>query len=297
MDAENHVNISLVKAFIAEQIFGGCGFAILIFTAAISRHVTRFSTWFSFCISWTFFFCPSFSLLFLAGQQFRTSPTFALCLAQASLVYAAPPLAVSTTLSLVIHIWFNMRFIISRGAQKINPITVVALLIAPYVIWTGVVIGNLAFALQHPETVGLSPNGTYCILKHTALPKLTSGFVVVAGLAIVAIEAIIVRRLYQNWALFEGISRSITLTIRVIVFSSLGLTAVAIGIVYVVTWSRGGEYDVAMASLPAGACVIFGSQMDLIHVWMFWRRKSANKDSTAESSIPTDHSFMIIDKI
>lgn len=83
----------MITAFVALQLTGAVGLLLIIATATIGRGVVRYSTWYSFCVSWIIS-CLSYSLLFLAGQQSARPPPFGLCVTQSALIYFAPVLYV-----------------------------------------------------------------------------------------------------------------------------------------------------------------------------------------------------------
>lgn len=84
-------NTTLINVFVAFQIAGASIWLLILLTAAFSSQVVRHPTWFSFCLSWITW-GVSFLLLFFAGQQRSSTPQRTVCVAQAALVYAMPPL-------------------------------------------------------------------------------------------------------------------------------------------------------------------------------------------------------------
>jgi hypothetical protein len=80
-------------AFLALQMFGLCGGILLLITALLSSSVGRHATWFSFMFSWVIS-AGSYCLLLFSGHAYEPNPPHAICLTQAALVYAVPPLYV-----------------------------------------------------------------------------------------------------------------------------------------------------------------------------------------------------------
>ncbi|KAG6909019.1 hypothetical protein DXG01_002405 [Tephrocybe rancida] len=62
------------------------------------------------------------------------------------------------------------------------------------------------------------------------------------------------------------------MAIRVAVFTILGIGAIAVALVYTVTNQRGIQFDLLIGAIPPGAAVIFGSQKDILQVWVFWKK-------------------------
>lgn len=85
-------NTGLPASVLVFDVFQAVALAILIvalLTAFLSHSMVRVKTWFGLIISFVFY-CISF--LLLAGHQTGPKPNIGLCLVQAGLIYAAPPL-------------------------------------------------------------------------------------------------------------------------------------------------------------------------------------------------------------
>ncbi|KAF8872509.1 hypothetical protein BD779DRAFT_1679674 [Infundibulicybe gibba] len=291
-------NARLVQIFIALQLTGGFGFAFLIFSSIVSKNTQRHGSWYSFCASWTVF-CISYSMLSFAGQQ-MTTPSYGLCVTQAALVYAAPPLLGSTTSALVLHVLLQVRLAISHSTRsKITTRTAAVMLFVPWLVWSGFFIGILVFGLQHPLLVERSMNGTYCVLVNTALPKLTSSFATFISAVILALEVAVGAILYRYRGHLAGFGQSPVMALRIAVFTMIGIAAMAVSLVYTVTWKRGVEFDILIAVLPLAAVIIFGSQTDILRVWIFWWRDpphtvdGSGTSSISQTRISAPHSSML----
>ncbi|GLB38961.1 hypothetical protein LshimejAT787_0601230 [Lyophyllum shimeji] len=303
MDGQYDPDYRQVEAFIALQILGGALFVLTALSAFIAqlRGGSRHPTFFSFCFAWVLF-CVSYSLLYFAGQQ-GTRPEHGLCVVQSALVYAAPPLYVralspyptltrndarasSATISLVTHLLLNVLLALSRTADKRrSSLSSAALVLVPWVIWVAVFVGVLLFGIHHSDLVQISPNGTFCILTHTTLPKLTSVWATIASTVLVSEEAVIAILLYRNREVFSaGLGRNKTMAIRVGIFTALGVAAIAVALVYTVTQKRGVQFDLLIAAIPPSAAVIFGTQKDILQVWVFWRKYDHTESHATEGS-------------
>lgn len=84
-------NRLLIHLYVGFNLFGLLGTAIMALTAIFSRSTPRHATWLNFAFSWIVS-AVSYTLLFFSGQLEKPEPDFGVCLAQAALVYAAPPL-------------------------------------------------------------------------------------------------------------------------------------------------------------------------------------------------------------
>jgi hypothetical protein len=95
--------------------------------------------------------------------------------------------------------------------------------------------------------------------------------VVCCMVLIVALQGVIALRLYRNRSIISGSSQSVTMVARVMIFSLLGALALGVAVAYVVTYQHDQAFDMILASLPVLAFLIFGTQLDLVRVWMCHR--------------------------
>ncbi|PPQ76148.1 hypothetical protein CVT26_011798, partial [Gymnopilus dilepis] len=263
---------SLVNVFLALQISGAAAFGLTVLSACIFRGVKRHPIWFSFCISWVHFGL-SYSFLLFAGQQYRPSPAHIPCIIQAGLIYSAPFLVMGTCLGLVIHLMLNILSALSPSPQKKSYRTAInILLVLPWMMWIAIFVGVLVFALSHKEEVALSRNGTYCVIGDYSIPKMTSISTTIASTSIVGLEAFIALLLYRNRAIVNIFSQSLAMAVRILIFTVLGFGAIAVGLVFTITKTRGIQFDIIIAILPPSAAIIFGTQMDLLRGWVFWKK-------------------------
>ncbi|KAF8157154.1 hypothetical protein B0H34DRAFT_489351 [Crassisporium funariophilum] len=269
-------DIALVDTFVTLQIAGAVGFALIVLSASISSNAKRHPVWFSFCISWIVFGL-SYSLLVFSGQQYDSPAGGSkVCITQAALVYATPILEAGTSTGLVLHLLLNIISALSRSPKKKTyPITMATLVCLPWVIWTAAFIGVLVFGLSHDHQVVMSPHGTYCIIEDFIMPKVTAVSVTVVCTAILVVEFTIGLLLYRNRAIVDIFSQSVTMAIRILIFTLIGIGALTCGLAFTVTRSRGIQFDVIISALPPSAAIIFGTQKDLLGGWMFWTRRQS----------------------
>ncbi|KAE9397758.1 hypothetical protein BT96DRAFT_921215 [Gymnopus androsaceus JB14] len=98
---------------------------LILFSAILSQQVKRLATWYTFCLSWTIS-CLSYLLLFFFGEIHSPEPSNVICITQAALMYLVPTLTASTTLSLLIHSWYNVHFGLSKPPLESDPHVVLA---------------------------------------------------------------------------------------------------------------------------------------------------------------------------
>ncbi|KAJ6515060.1 hypothetical protein C8R47DRAFT_501309 [Mycena vitilis] len=67
-----------------------------ILPALFSGRVSRTATWYSFMLSWMWYFIAN---VILAGRRTSTEPPFSLCLFQSGLIYASPVFTCATGLA------------------------------------------------------------------------------------------------------------------------------------------------------------------------------------------------------
>ncbi|RDB27488.1 hypothetical protein Hypma_003845 [Hypsizygus marmoreus] len=291
-EAEIHSRIAI--AFIVLQLAGGFGLLVTLLTAIVSPSVKRYSTWYSFGTSWILS-SISYSLLAIAGQRTGPKPAFGLCLAQSALIYAAPSLTACTTLALITHMLLNLRRLLANAPFRTNSGAVAALLIVPYIVWLAMFVGVLLYGLSNPDTVRRSLNGTYCDSTNSTMSKISSLIVMCCMVLIVGQQGVIGVRLYRNRRMLSGCGQ-VTMVARIMLFSLLGVLALGVAIAYVMTSKHGQVFDIILASLPVLAVFIFGSQLDILRIWMCRRRKSSSHEKlftphSKYSSVSTEESF------
>ncbi|KAJ6567421.1 hypothetical protein DFH09DRAFT_1314534 [Mycena vulgaris] len=299
----SHVNAQLVNAFLGLQLTGGLGLAIIVLTALGSRNVKRNSTWYTFCLAWILS-CISYTLVFLAGQQ--DSPGFGICVTQAAGIYSAPALTSCATLSFGIDMLIGVRAASGNIPPNRRYSITLVLLIIPFLIWLSLFLGFLLvggrfvsllnskkfkFGVNNPGFVekGITPprpNGTYCDLDSFTPAKISGLIVVAATLLLLVIEVYIGTRLFRSRKLLKD--RQLTrMAVRVMVFSLLGALGLGVGVAYVLYSKQGPVFDIILALLPVCGVIIFGTHMDLINVWFFWRRPRGGASETDELKSPS----------
>ncbi|KAF9071790.1 hypothetical protein BDP27DRAFT_458856 [Rhodocollybia butyracea] len=183
-NANQTVDLHIVKIFIALQFSGGIGMLILLSTALLSRtgtvrrfgssldiSINRSRTWYSFCISWIIS-CFSYCLLFFCGEQFNPdeNPSYGACLVQAALSYSSPPLTGATTVALLLDVWWTFHAAV-MGETFGGKTVMISLLAVPYMLWifltTGFLIAGGAYPRMVQRDFTIAP---FCFLDHPVPP-------------------------------------------------------------------------------------------------------------------------------
>ncbi|KDR72760.1 hypothetical protein GALMADRAFT_158926 [Galerina marginata CBS 339.88] len=275
---------SFLKACISFQIVGLVGCTLMLGTALLSRSVHRHSTWFSFVFSWMVSGI-SYLLLFFSGQLGNQNPPFGLCLAQAALIYSVPILTAASTLGLVTQVYFNIRNMFSNQLRRRDMIRSMAILASPYIMLAAVAIGCLILGLNHPETVHRShPETPYCNMVNRVPSKISSIAVASLLLPTLFLEVLICRTMRKNWEALKSQKYSPSTVIRLVAFSLCGALAVGLSLLFAASDERDPELTTVISLMPTAAFLIFGTQGDILAVWMFWRkREQKSQDEVIDS--------------
>ncbi|KAJ7622288.1 hypothetical protein FB45DRAFT_123834 [Roridomyces roridus] len=292
-------------AVLAFNILSLLGFLLLILvflTACLSPTVKRVSTWYSYIISWTIFCITAFVVL---GHQAPGDPppSFALCVVDSALMYASRPFAGFATLALILHLYLNISTRLKNADGYVRREHVIALLGFPPAVYILMFLYTLILGIRTPDQVELEVGGFYCHIA-SQTPAIVGAALVVLGTSVsLIIEVLIAILLSRNWRAFRALQRcnehtvSLSIILRVSIFGLIP----AVGLILTFAtyeqtlqnriWST---YNILIALLPLAAALVFGSQWDLIKVWMFWRRSRVSRWSrstrvpNARAAAPTD---------
>lgn len=279
----------LIKAFISFHLFGLFGTLIMLITAIFSRSTPRHSTWYSFTISWIIS-AISYTLLFWSGDLTGPPPPFTLCLVQSMMIYSVPSLTAGTTLGLVVQIWFLVRSVAKPTSKKaigIPPMLLTALLAGPYFIYATFLISILVAGWRNPRIVRRASTGLYCSFKHTAPGRISTFIVVSIMVPTVVLEILICRALRQQWSHFKNLPYSLSMALRVAAFTFVGFLSIALSMVFLLMTHHGSELNIVISILPVSAVLVFGTQADLIRVWMFWKPKPPPPFTMEKPALPS----------
>ncbi|KAJ4468708.1 hypothetical protein J3R30DRAFT_3553498 [Lentinula aciculospora] len=178
-------NRTIISTFIGLELSGAIGMVIILFTAIFSHKVKRLATWYTFCASWTIS-CLSYSLLFFTGEIHLPEPRKSICVAQAALIYSVPTLTASSTLTLLVHSWYNVHFGLSKPPLESNSRVIMAMLLAPFLLWILLLIGFLSLGIKTPSLV--HNFGLYCTFMQVLPAKISSLFVIITTFSTIPIQ-------------------------------------------------------------------------------------------------------------
>ncbi|KAJ7250758.1 hypothetical protein C8J57DRAFT_1354770 [Mycena rebaudengoi] len=286
-----------VCAFNVVTTFGFCLLAVIFLTAVLASSVKRISTWYGYILAWMAF-CITPFLVFGHQTYLDTPPSFHVCLVDSAIMYASRPLAAFSTLALVVHLYLNIS---AQLKHKARPNSVSCLLIIPPITHLGMFLWTLILGLRNPDLVELEPGGFYCHLTNSLPGIVGAALVGFATFLVLLFQAVMAMMLYRNWRAFrelptsENHEISLSILIRVSAFGTLPIIALVLicvsyvpdppEIIYPI-------YNLLLAFMPTSAALIFGSQMDLINIWMFWRQSSKLGHSLKPiASLDSDTSF------
>ncbi|KAJ7683341.1 hypothetical protein B0H17DRAFT_1137830 [Mycena rosella] len=272
----------MVTTFNALSLVGLVLLAIVFLTAVLSPSVKRVSTWYTYMLAWMVFSVTPFLVV---GHQTSLDPppAFTPCLVDSALMYASRPFAGLATLSLILHLYLIISSRLKQG--DVHP---------HYVFGLGI---------QNSYQVELEPGGFYCHLANPLPAIVGAAFVGFATSVALLVEGEYIVRACSESAFIDPASHeqchehpvSLSIIIRVSVFAILPI--IGLGLSFTTYVPRFVDqifpiYNFLLALLPAAAALIFGSQMDLLRVWMFWRtshselKLSSGLTASTSSSVP-----------
>ncbi|KAM5539218.1 hypothetical protein V8D89_007091 [Ganoderma adspersum] len=265
-----------VRIFVAFQAIGAIGLLAVLLTVIFAPRVYRHFTWLNFCITWLIY-CISYLLLAFSGAQTSPEPpSYGLCLTQASLIYAAPILVAMSTFALVLQLWFTLsKALAPPQAKQRDCLRNGFLLIAPYVAWLTIVIAILSIGTMHPNVVERAGHFVYCTISTGKPGTIIAAIVVTILLIMIGFDLYIGWMLYKNWRALHKSDHPfqipLSLLLRVAVFSFVCVIGIGCAFVFLagVSYYAG---NIIIALMPLIAFLVFGTQRDILRVWMFWRR-------------------------
>lgn len=142
------------------------------------------------------------SILLYSGHAVGCEPPPMLCLTQASLYIAIPPMACVAVFCAVLQIFFNVRQKLQQSIEdKDHTVRGVFFLVAPYIIYALFATTTAASgASTFVSTVSRSRRSFYCSVKSNFLTNTVIGFCSIVTLCTFGFAVGIVVLLYQNWA-------------------------------------------------------------------------------------------------
>ncbi|KAJ7150835.1 hypothetical protein C8R43DRAFT_1191316 [Mycena crocata] len=273
----------LVDIFLTLQMLGLIGSCALVLTTTLSSRAPRNATWQNFFTSWIIS-TVSYSLLLFAGQKGSPAPAFGVCLAQAGLIYGIPSLTAATTFGLIAQIWFSVQALLAKKVKN-ERLWTIGLLVLPYIVLFSMVIASWVVGIQNPGLVSIIGSGMYCHIGPSGtLGKVSAAIVALTLIPTLALEIMICVALRRNWSEFKRMRNSLSIIVRVMIFTMFGILAITLSGIFVFTESHGAALNIVFATMPVVAVIVFFSQRDIISVWMFWKKQPMRGKAFARSS-------------
>ncbi|KAL7285451.1 hypothetical protein PYCCODRAFT_1467115 [Trametes coccinea BRFM310] len=273
---------ALTPVFLTIHLVGGhIGLPLLVATFLFSKTAKRHPAVINFCVTWILYSIV-YCLLLYGGRDLQEHPPYELCLAQAAMNYAAPPMAVVAGLGVVLQIWTTFRepWKEERLANIPRWLQLLAIISPPYLVFIAFAFAGGYYGIKNPHWVTVK-NGLYCGLMHgkfemLAVPIFCGVFI----LCIIGVElATFVRWLKGRHfikkvcPLVEPKKPSLSPWCRAalfLVYATLTLSACIMDL----RQDMNTFAYMIQAALPLAAFLVFGLQKDVILVWVFWHRKA-----------------------
>ncbi|KAF8811683.1 hypothetical protein BYT27DRAFT_6439547 [Phlegmacium glaucopus] len=261
-------NIRFIIAYNVLHIFGLILIFAILCTAWFSPSIRRSTAWYSFNCAWIL---SCVGCLLILGHQTGPLPGHIHCLFQAMLLNASPALNALTFVTFMVEISLTIS-----GPTTIFRITKMIFYFVPYAVFTGILVEVLIFGLLHPTAVLREPNGSVCYLSIWVPVRITSAIVIcsVSACLILGVRIILKYRKHRR-ACKTFLIRNNTplgLILRLGVVGLCSILSIGLGIVHE-TVGLDNVFSLSSAALPPAVGIIFGSQGDILRLWMFWRKR------------------------
>jgi len=247
---------------------------LLVITLVLAQ-ARRNVTLTNMCLTWMIVGFVSCILLY-AGKQTGPEPPPLLCMTQASLLYAVPPMVSASVLALVFQLW---RGLVWRPGEKTRAIILAALLLLPYIVFFAFAVVGSMIATRKPKIVSRTRRFFYCSIHS----PMFSGFVsiwaavtliITAGLQIsIAVtlyrhrQAIKQRRSQQEKPDKGFGADDLQFALRVFIFAAYIIVCLVLSLLSIVA-PRSAVPDMIFASVGTGVVLVFGTQPALLRVWV-----------------------------
>ncbi|KAF9464069.1 hypothetical protein BDZ94DRAFT_1321394 [Collybia nuda] len=267
---------------------------VVLIPALFSPRIRRSATWFVVLVSWLVY---SVSYILLFGRQTSSKPPpLGLCLFQAVLVYATPPLCAAATTCFTIDFFLKLLIVKLRG-QKIGRKSRKLLISLPWAL--GLIIsGEAILVVDDAKAVVPDPNLFYCHIERSVPTTTNVAIMILCGLIIIPLEVYTGILLYRNWTVFKrsngGHARiALSTLIRLALFSLVVSIAIVLSLFTATNMGNfAPPWSVVLMTMPTFSALCFGTQRDILGVWQFWKRPprqgTSSKFSDTGTQCPVD---------
>jgi len=264
---------SLKLVWLVLQVSSGqIGIPFLLVTLSLSR-LRRLPTLYGLLATW----CVSSiicSLLFYVDGDKNPEPSHYLCLTQASLFGAIPLMGAFSAFSLMYDGWITVEgkeTLLSRRKFR-----TVLLLVLPWIAFLLAAIALFSFGYANPTSVRRKQL-FYCSLKAPMITN-TLGMLTIMVLAVTALYGGKISLLLRNrWSHFKArVSDSSAperhmsspyVAIRIALFAFCVVLSITLMLICVLG-QRADLLDIFFACIPTIVLAIFGTQADVVRVWV-----------------------------
>ncbi|EKM51858.1 uncharacterized protein PHACADRAFT_262243 [Phanerochaete carnosa HHB-10118-sp] len=270
---------------------GHIALPILTATLLFAKTVRKIPALIVLCVTWIVSGVCS-TILFYVGEHKGPEPGRGLCIAQAALLEAVPPMTCTALVVLAYHVLRtyddpDMGVQLHPRTRK-EIIGLVSLCSLPFVMFGLFVAIGVNIALQHPDKVNRAQRYFYCSLDWPALSDAVSVIATLLCLVALGIEIYVVAATTKWWRLLRRgghlTGEGLTFTIRVVFFTCFLFASTLINLVSI--WAPIGALpDLLAASVGMALFLIFVSQPEILRAWAFWRRRTSGGD---EHGLPHD---------
>ncbi|KAG5717414.1 hypothetical protein E4T56_gene7689 [Termitomyces sp. T112] len=229
----------------------------------------------------------------IVGHQIGPEPPYGRCLAQAVLIYAAPPMCALGHTCLVID-YYILVSSLTFGKKAPNHLVFRMLLAIPWIAF-GLLIYITLLLISDPSVVRRNGNHFYCFVKNQTPFVVSAVTIFVAFVAIIAVKvhtAIILRR---HWSAFkmsvtsEKPYLSLSMFVRMSIFTAMSFIAAGLDMsaVYRLGDNTAG-WAITLIVIPTLAALVFGTQRDILQAWVFWGKQNPDDSSTDSFRLKVD---------
>ncbi|KAF8811685.1 hypothetical protein BYT27DRAFT_7251391 [Phlegmacium glaucopus] len=261
-------DIRLIIAYDVLYIFGLVFLSAILCTAWFSSSIRRSTAWYSFHCAWVF---SCIGYLLILGYQTGPSPGHIHCLFQAMLIHAFPALNTLTFVTFMLEIWLTIS-----GLSTIFRTTMIIFYLVPYGVFTGILIEVLILGILNPTAVLRKPDGYFCHMSILLPVRITSTIAICAVIAGLILGVRIILKCRKHWEACKPLlirnNTPFGLTLRLGLVGLCLILTIGLAIAdEVANWDN--AFSLSLAVLPPAIGIIFGSQGDMLRLWMFWRKR------------------------
>ncbi|KAH8833268.1 hypothetical protein DL96DRAFT_1677449 [Flagelloscypha sp. PMI_526] len=279
--APTTLNPTIIAGYNILQCLGFLATSCITLTAYFSRRIQRSRNWYLAMAMWTWWNIP-YSLLMLSGHQLDVKkvpvPPRALCTIQAAFIYASPSSAAFANVGIIGHIsslLFETLYEKAGLSRKVSR----SLFYLPLICYATIFFISLSVGIDNLSKVDRSASGAYCHIDVPVPFRVSAGACLIAAGLNLLLEVFTFALLWKHRAWVKRMRTSsspvpISLFIRAVCFS---IGSIIGSIISGRTISSNGTFEnpvvvLITAAIPLLAAVTFGTQRDILRVWMFWKK-------------------------